>query len=409
MIGPGGVGKSSLLRGLMNQKLLRDGDSTMLADTRTVKRQFWAKAGDLADSYWADVTDLDEIQELAGLLQLVVQAQSGHSSLCHAAVKFYPPGFISRSIEQISYQYVSSIKDNVVQNLLKQVVEHANSRLENPAVLESEVLMHVWDCGGQTVFLDVLPAFLTSRTMFLLFFDARQDLLDKCSTLSYKEGKVLSKSEHSFTVLHLLSQWMASIHAMCMKENAVSYTNPNVANKTSENESPTTHRKKATFDDDKGAQNSATIHPSLQMRAHHPPEHDAVNTIPKFPRIIPVGTHGDDPNVLDKRALDTLRSHCEDTAYTHLLLDGVIVDNTTAGCGEQVEDKGFKYIREEVHQLASKQLAIRTPVAWVLYRKVLKKVAEGSPIVSYQQAVAVGKACAIADRGCCSQCPSFLS
>jgi len=126
-----------------------------------------------------------------------------------------------------------------------------------------------------------------------------------------------------------------------------------------------------------------------------------LNTTPSFPRIIPVGTHGDDPKVRSQckrvKILDTLMSQCEDKAYTPLLLDGVIVDNTTAGCGRQVEDKGFNYIRDMVHQLASKHLAVRTPVAWVLFRKVLQKVAQGSPIVSYQQAVAVGQACGIAE------------
>ena len=48
-----------------------------------------------------------------------------------------------------------------------------------------------------------------------------------------------------------------------------------------------------------------------------------------------------------------------------------------------------------MHQFASKYLAVQTPVAWVLFRKVLQKVAKGSPIVSYEQAVAVGQACGI--------------
>jgi len=43
MIGPGGVGKSSLLRGLLNQKLPQEADSTMLADTKTLKPHFGAK------------------------------------------------------------------------------------------------------------------------------------------------------------------------------------------------------------------------------------------------------------------------------------------------------------------------------------------------------------------------------
>ena len=121
--------------------------------------------------------------------------------------------------------------------------------------------------------------------------------------------------------------------------------------------------------------------------------------IPKFPRIIPVGTHGDAVRNREKQAkiLSTLRSHCKGRAYTPLLLDGVIVDSTTAGCGKKREDEGFKYIREKVHQFATKHLAIPTPVAWVLFRKVLQKVAKGSPIVPFEQAVAVGEACGIAE------------
>ena len=52
MVGPGGVGKSSFLRGLMNQRLPQDAESTILIDTKTVKPQLWAKAGESADSYW---------------------------------------------------------------------------------------------------------------------------------------------------------------------------------------------------------------------------------------------------------------------------------------------------------------------------------------------------------------------
>ena len=399
MIGPGGVGKSSFLRGLMNLKLPKDAESTILADTKMVKQQFWAKAGEFADSFWVEVTEKDEIQELSGLLELVALAKSG-ASVSSPAVAilstmddasaqsgFYPTGFKPQYVRSIRDEYMSHIEDNVVRDVLTQAIE---SGPLNPVDLQSEVLIHVWDCGGQTVFLDVLPAFLTSRTMFLLFFDARQDLLSKCNMLTYKEGRVLSKSEQSFTIIQLLTQWMASIHAMCTRKDSVAiFTAP------SESESPATRGRAS---DSIEVRSSATSHSSEQMLAQFPPEHDTVNTIPRFPRIIPVGTHGDDPTVQRKRkeVLGTLRSYCEDKAYTPLLLDGVIVNNTTAGCGKQVEDKGFNHIRGMVHELASKHLAVRTPVAWVLFRKVLQKVAQGSPIVSYQQAVAVGQACGIA-------------
>ena len=180
-IGPGGIGKSNLLRGLMSQRLLHDADSTILAGMKTVKPQFWAKARESTDSYWAEVTDQDEIQELAGLVQLVALA---HSTPAATVIQK------TKEIQKISGESVFGIRNKVVRNVFKQALEHTQSF---PAVSKSEVLMHVWDCGGQPAFLDVLPAFLTSKTMFLLSFDACQNLLDKCNTLSYKNGRMVSQ------------------------------------------------------------------------------------------------------------------------------------------------------------------------------------------------------------------------
>ena len=397
MIGPGGVGKSSLLRGLMNKRLPQNAESTILADTKTLKPQFWAKAGESADSYWAEVTDQDEIQELAGLLQLVAQVKSGRSTGSHAAKilstmaaavavpMFYPLGFAPQRVSSMQDENVSSVKDDVIQDVLQQALKHVQSNPENPAVPQSEVLMHVWDCGGQPVFLDVLPAFLTSRTMFLLFFDARRNLLDTCSSLSYKAGRVVSKSEQNFSLMQLLMQWMASIHAMCTRKDMLIGTIPEALALTSESEIPATKGMKINPFDPNEQQSSAT-----RLRE---------DVIPKFPRIIPVGTHGDDPVVHQKKTeiLSSLQSQCENKAYTPPLLDGVIVNNTTAGQSKEAEDTGFKHIRERVHELASKRLAVRTPVAWVLFRKVLQKVAKGNPIVSYDQVFTVGQVCGIAE------------
>ena len=383
MIGAGGVGKSSFLRGLMNQSLVQDAESTILADTKTVKPQFWAKAGESADSYWEEVTDQDEIQELAGLIQLVAQVKSGGStpfrtanilSTMAAAIAvrlFYPQGFVPHEVTTTQDEYVSNIKDGVVRNVLQQALEHTHSSPRNPLVPQSEVLIHVWDCGGQPVFLDVLPAFLTSRTMFLLFFDARRSLLSKCEMLCHKQGRVVQAKEESFTVLQLLMQWMACIHVTLSRQNVAALN-------TSVRASQQDHAE--------GSPDSL----------HHNKENPRENTGGKFPRIIPVGTHGDDPAVKGRKSeiLDTLRSHCEDKAFAHLLLDGIVVDNTTAG--KQCEDPGFAYVRGKVHKFTTNDLAIPTPIAWVLFRKVLQKVAKGSPIVSYERAVAVGEACGIA-------------
>ena len=390
MIGPGGVGKSSLLRGLMNKKLPRNAESTVLADTKMLKPHFWAKSGQTADSYWEEVTDQDEIQELAGLVHLVALTKSGAANPSRAAKilstmtaavavsVFRPLQFIAhnREVSTIHDEYMSNVKDSVVRDILTQALESPNSSLESPASTHLEVLMHVWDCGGLPVFLDVLPTFLTSRTMFLLLFDASKNLLDKSEKLCHKEGKV-SRAEEDFSVLQLLTQWMACIHATLTSQNAVGSSN---ADSQSSSSCPAAHTE----------ENSAR-------------QSTEGSTIQNFPRIIPVGTHGDDATKKDE-ILATLRSHCGDKAFTHLLLNGVIVDNTTAG--KQAEDPGFSYIRRKVHHFATDDLAIPTPVAWVLFRKVLQKVAEckSCSIVSYQQAVAVGEACGIAE----SVLPSVL-
>ena len=327
----------------------RNPESTIFADTKIVKQQIWAQAGESADSFWAEVTEPDEILELSGLLQLVALAKCGASiPPCALAIistmedasaqrEFYPVGFRPQSIQSIRDNYVSHIEDSVVRDVLMQAIENGPT---NPVVPQSQVLMHVWDFDGQTVFLDVLPAFLTSRTVFLLFYDARQDLLNKCNMLSYKEGRVLSKSEQSFTIIQLLTQWMANIHAMCTRDTTAIFTAP------SESENPATQGGEKDTPDSIQMQRFVTSHPSEQMQAQLPPDNHSVSTIPKFPRIIPVGTHGDDPKVESKREeiFGTLRTHCEDKAYTPLLMDGVIVDNTTAGCGRQVEDKGLNHI-----------------------------------------------------------------
>ena len=342
-VGPGGVGKSSLLRGLMN-KSLQTANSTQLADTMTVKPVTHEWVSD-AGAFWTAVTDNDEIMELVGLIQLVTKASAG---------EIESPRFIemmeealSQSVHYIQGQQraedsVEAVQRKIVHDILTRAIEIAKDQ-PNTQLPPLEVLMHLWDCGGQPIFLDILPAFLTPRTMFLSLFDARRKLTDPCLIQSFKDGKVIAEQYHNATTLELLLEWMASIYAMLG---------------TSEPDS----------------------------------------AIAKFPCIIPVGTHGDDPDVKARKEeiITELSTEYENKAFAHLVKKGVIIDNTTAGTGE-VEDPGFKYIRQEVHELASKELAIRTPVAWVLFRRVFQKVVKDSksPIVSRKLAVEVAMACNI--------------
>ena len=213
-----------------------------------------------------------------------------------------------------------------------------NTRATKP--LESEVRLHIWDCGGQPVFLNVLPAFMTSRTLFMLFFNAGDNLQDKCKTVINKQGHTVLSVKQNITQLELMLQWMASIHAT-------------LTDKTSN------------------------------------------ERIPKCPRIIPIGTHGDDLAADKKKeSLADLSSHISGKAYASLVWNGVIVDNTTAG-QQWNEDPAYEHIRKQVCEYVKSSLTVRTPVAWVLFRKILQKIAEASPVLSYRQAAVVGNICGI--------------
>ena len=358
MVGPGGVGKSSLLRGLMKLPL-RSAESTILADTSKVKYQ-WARTGPYPISYWSNVTESDEIEEVASLCTTVLRRNphrhgggSGSSTVvttqpaASAVAVFAPEVVTADRFSAVTLEYkklITETEEYVVDTFLLpslRRVEDGQVRTKTP---ESEVRLHIWDCGGQPVFLDVLPAFMTSRTLFMLFFDASKNLHGKCKTVINKQGRTVLSKEQNVTQVDLMLQWMASIHATLTDETT-----------------------------------------------------DGI--IPKCPRIIPIGAHGDDPSVAGKQKeiLANLTSHFAGKAFASLLWDGVVVDNTTAG-RYITEDPAYEYIRTEVREYVKSSLTVRTPVVWVLFRKILQKIAEGNPVLSYAQAAVVGNICGIAPR-----------
>ena len=351
-VGPGGVGKSSLLHGLMN-KPLPEANSTQLAETVTVKpaTKKWASAGEDSKSFWREITDNDEIMELVGLVLLVAKVSAGHSNSSRfvsqkvAALNIFSSALDSVEIsngQQKTSADVLSIQHKIINDILVQIIELAKKN-PNAQAPEKEVLLLIWDCGGQSVFLDILPAFLTPRTMFFLFYDARR-IAGSCIIRSFHDGKMIDFQEQKATTIEMLLEWMASIHAMLV---------------------PIT------------------------------PE-EAEIAVPKFPRIIPIGTHGDDPDINKEAIIHQLNTECEGKAFIPLLKKCMIVDNTTAGQGEN-EDPAFRSIRKEVYDFACKDLVVETPIAWVLFRRVFQKVIKelNSPIVSYQTVEEIAAACNI--------------
>ena len=336
LLGPAGVGKSSLVRGLKNQPFIQEGNSTQVADVKPVSYS-WA-TGD-----WKDVGEEDELDEIAKLLASVhhdVQSTQQLVSSVQSVRTLY--GGTTSSRFPVSTEQVNKVKTSKVDSYLKDAITRAYQYTpDDIRVLKPNPFLHVWDCGGQPIFLEVLPAFLTPRTEFLLLFDASKDFKERWKSVQYQHGTEIPGEEVNMTISELLDKWMATIHS-------------HLSSKT-----------------EKG---------------------DLLD----YPRILGIGTHGDGLNEREKQSvIDQFNTLCSGNAYLELLDDIFIIDNTTAGRGMDGEDPGFERVRESILQFA-KKLTVKTPVSWVLFRKIIQMFAkESKNVITFSEAKAIGVACKI--------------
>ena len=188
------------------------------------------------------------------------------------------------------------------------------------------------------MFLEILPAFLTPRTMFLLLFDASKNFRERWqSRQNVPDGKVLFGEVVNESTCDLLGKWMSTIHGnLFMKDGKEG--NPS----------------------------------SLYC----------------------IGTHGDKLNENEKEILkEQIGSLYEDKEFSDIIQDVLIVDNTTSGKGRE-EDPNITKLRGAIKDfLESKFIVKTTPVNWVLFRKVLQKLKQN--VITKDYAIAIGAACHI--------------
>ena len=333
LLGPGGVGKTSLKRGLMGQPFDPRTNSTIVADVQSVRpvSRRWMKAESADKGRWCEVSEEDEIEELAQLMKIVGRAP-GQS-----------PGHVIHGVMPHQISHPGWLKQLMESDIIQKAISKAMKMEEGRAhQLKCQPFYHLWDCGGQPVFLEVLPAFLTSHTMFLILFNAAKDLHQQLESVHYKEGKKVVEGLVGLTTQELIERWISCIY-------------------------------------------------------HHLLEMDGEGVPLEYPRVIPVGTRGDLAEK-DKVLKQLEQSFCG-KSFRHVLKDPIIIDNTTAGKGSS-EDRGYQYLREEIFKFTSKGLIKKTPIAWVLFRKYLQllfQLSEENSIISLSDAVAIGSLCNIAE------------
>ena len=172
--------------------------------------------------------------------------------------------------------------------------------------------------------------------MFLLLFDASKDIRERWqSRQNTPDGKVLFGEEVNESTNHLMAKWMSTIHSHLMKHNK----------------------------DD-------TSSPSLYC----------------------IGTRGDKLDEKGKKKVkNQIQSLYEEKEFSDLIKDVLIIDNTTSGKGER-EDSSITELRQAIGNFINK-LVVKTPVNWVLFRRVLQKLKQN--IISVYDVNAIGAACHI--------------
>ena len=330
-LGTAHVGKSSLKRSLMKKPFDKKILSTIVCKVSTLQPSFEYQTTYLGDDTWIEVTDDDELNELA---QLLLQERKDSTLSIHTEATS-SPNFIDPLIDDVlvSEKQVEDIPKKKVNSTLKRALQNPNKDKKR------QPFFHLWDCGGQPVFLEILPAFLTPRTMFLLMFNASKPLNSKWHSVINSEGEEEVVEEVNETTLEMLLSWMANIHSHLM-----------------------------TYDD---------------------------GAIPEYPRMYCIGTHGDQLNKQKKTEVkDELESHYQDKIFAPLIEDTLLVDNTTSGKGE-FEDPNFAKLRRAMYSFTSENLIVETPVSWVLFRIVIQQYDKNVHVIDLKEAHSIGKACKI--------------
>ena len=364
-LGAGGSGKSSLLDGLMNIPL-QQAESTALADTRTVSYKWIAT--DSTEEAWKPRTDDDETRNLAAKAHQFRKSTlldvSKDSSIIAERTFCLPSNTVSylqsdeHKADPNAVSKLLEFKKEHYEELIKHIKqEKLFSQYRNRVKPTSEVVMHIWDCGGQPVFLDIISAFLTSRTMFLLLFDGSVDLSSMYQEKWHHKGIAIPGREQNITQLQLMKQWLQLIHSSLLTK---------VINESEE-----------------ASTNQATASP---------------NVLPKCPRAMLIGTRRDKiTSEKAKTVVDELNTACGGAAFGDIVVDKLIVDNTKAGKGKDGEYPKYKRIRNNIHKFAE-SLIVPTPLAWLAFRQILQKADLKHPILSYSEVCIIAKECGIREE-----------
>ena len=386
LIGPSGVGKTSLLDRMMGNEPSSGASSTKMAVTHNL----WAKAKH-GEEHWRIVSEEDKIKEIAKLLQKVKMNkkrkrnnvksdQSNDSGNTFMSSKVSDPvdsnpeifspevqhttpmdsAAVDTTVESSDRpsgdpisenqrefdQLLRSIQDKVVKDVLSKAYKmYYDNQLKDKE--ENEIYLHVWDCGGQLVYLNALPPFLSAVTAFLLIFDTTKELNSDVELIWNEKGKQLEcHANLCISCTDLFRQWMAAIHSYVPRDLKIL-------------------KKQSGYRVFIVGTHSQTCHQKEQHTSEACQKEQEKFGRDDFDRFF--------------------REEFKSATYINILEPHTkLVDN--------VKDSGdFCEIRNCVLDVADR-FTVETPVTWVLFRIILERISEEEPLISLHKAYEVGEA-----------------
>ena len=192
---------------------------------------------------------------------------------------------------------------------------------ENKEFMEGDDMYSViWDFGGQSVFYDTHPIFLTEKAIYILVCNLSCDPDNKADT-PVKQGryKELPDNYCENTNFDYLDFWMSSIYSL-------------VSSNTNRQETSS----------------SKTL-----------------------PAVFLACTHADKPYTTEGNPSKEIFGALREKIYGSLLEDFFVVDNTKSGSSDECE--GVKNLRQAVLSVAAEfpQMKVPIPLKWLRYEKVL--------------------------------------
>lgn len=174
LLGPVYVGKTSLKCTLMNSLLNIRSSLQPDVPLQPVSQE---REKVISREEIAEITAIvHKIPEFRGISSAIIAAfnvlQQVKSVFLSAPQKHYPRKEQMMELEMFSLA-------------LKKATKLSQYKIE---LVKPQPFFHIWDCGGQPMFLDILPAFLTSCNMFLLF-DASIDFNTRLKVVQYQQAK----------------------------------------------------------------------------------------------------------------------------------------------------------------------------------------------------------------------------